>query len=199
MKIVIPFFLFLFVATSLQAQQEQVQQEQTQQEQVQPEQTLQHIKPFYKNTIKTTFLSFFTGSAKLTYERATWPRQSFEITGGYIGVGYDKFKVNPKGGLVRVAYKFIFAPSLSGFYVKPEYAFSAFYLDAKNGDRVPSYMQTIMANGGYQWIIKRFVLDGFAGIGVGWGNKTELNYHHGFIDYYGWLTLTFGIRLGVAF
>jgi len=170
---------FLLIPASLQAQQD--------------------IKPIYKNTLKTTFLSYITGSAKLTYERATFPGQSFEITGGIIGAGFDKFKVKPRGGLFRTGYKFIFSQSLSGLYLKPEYAFSAFDFNSKNADRIHSQMQTIMCNVGYQWIIKRLVLDGFVGIGVGWGNKTELNYHHGFIDRYGWLTLSFGMRVGIAF
>ncbi len=156
-----------------------------------------------KNSLKTTFLSFATGSTKLTYERATLPKQSLEVTGGIIGVGYDKFGVNPKGGLFRTAYKFIFSKKanapLDGLYLKPEYAVSIFDYDSKSSGRVNSSMHTILANAGYQWIIGMLVLDGFVGAGVGLGNPTELNYHHGFIDCYGWLTLTFGMKIGVAF
>ena len=179
MKKIKYFLLFLFLTTLLQAQQD--------------------IKPVYKNTIKTTFLSYITGSSKITYERAIFPRQSFEITGGIIGVGYDKLKINSKGGLFRAAYKFMFSQSLNGSFIKSEYAFSSFYFDSKNAERTHSNMQTIMCNIGYQQIIKRFVSEGFLGAGVGWGNHTELNYHHGYIDCYGWLTLSFGIRVGLAF
>jgi hypothetical protein len=163
----------------------------------------QKEKHIRKNALKTTFLSFITGSAKLTYERSTFPRQSFEITGGIIGIGYDKFKVKPRGGLFRTAYKFMFlqpkdAP-LQGLYVKPEYALSIFNYNAKNMDRINSSWHTIMGCVGYQWGVKMFILDGFVGTGIGWGNTTELNYHHGFVDHFDWLTLTFGIRIGLAF
>jgi hypothetical protein len=156
-----------------------------------------------KNAIKTTFLSFITGSAKLTYERATLPRQSLELTGGIIGVGYDKLKVNPKGGLFRMAYKFIRANDLgaplSGLYFKPEYAVSIFDYESENSGRIRSSMHTMLANVGYQRVINVLVVDGFAGAGVGFGKPTELRYHHGFIERYGWLTLTFGMKIGVAF
>jgi len=156
----------------------------------------------YNNAIKITFLSFITGSTKVTYERATFPGQSFEITGGIIGWGYDKFKVNPKGGLLRLSYKFMFfskslAP-LNGFYVKPELAFSHFKYNASTGRTLSSW-GTIMGCAGYQWSKKWFILDGFAGIGVGMGTPTELQYHHGFIDRLQCVTLTFGVKVGVAF
>ncbi len=155
------------------------------------------------HAIKTTFLSFFTGSTKLSYEHATFPQQSLEVTGGIIGVGHDKFKVNPKGGLFRMAYKFIRANDLnaplSGLYFKPEYAVSVFDYDSENSGRVNSSMHTMLANIGYQWAANVLVLDGFAGAGVGFGKPTELRYHHGFIERFGWLTLTFGVKVGVAF
>jgi len=156
----------------------------------------------YNNGIKITFLSFITGSTKVTYERATFPGQSFEITGGIIGWGYDKFKVNPKGGLLRLSYKFIFfskspAP-LNGFYVKPELAFSHFKYNTST-ERALSSWVTIMGCSGYQWSKKWFLLDGFAGIGVGMGTPTEPRYHHGFIHRLKCVTLTFGVKVGVAF
>ncbi|MCL2683068.1 MAG: hypothetical protein FWE63_06260 [Bacteroidales bacterium] len=176
-------FMVLLLAVSLQAEQD--------------------VKSIRKNAIKTTFLSFITGSAKLTYERVTIPGQSFEITGGIIGVGFDKFENNPKGVLFRFAYKFMFLQPqetlLTGFYIKPEYAVSAFHYDAKNINRVYSSWQTIMGCTGYQWNRKMLVLDGFAGAGFGWGNPTELRYHHGFIDRRTHLTLTLGMKIGLAF
>jgi hypothetical protein len=157
----------------------------------------------YKNAIKTTLLSFITGSAKLTYERALFPKQSIEITGGFIGIGFDKFKVKPKGGLFQLAYKFMFLQPdntpLGGLYVKPQYAMSIFDYNSKNASRINSSWHTIMGCFGYQYIVKMFVLDGFIGAGVGLGNRTELQYHHGFISRYNWLTLTFGLKIGLAF
>ena len=160
----------------------------------------------YNNAIKITFLSFFTGSTKVTYERATFPRQSFEITAGIIGWGYDKFKVTPKGGLLRVSYKFILyskSPEpLNGFYVKPELAFSHFYhnfsTEEKSGRTLSSWV-TLMGCGGYQWTRKWLVLEGFVGAGIGIGTNTPLQYHHGFIDRLKVVTLTFGLKVGVAF
>ncbi|MCL2027821.1 MAG: hypothetical protein FWG79_04960 [Bacteroidales bacterium] len=162
-------------------------------------------RPIHRNALKTTFLSLITGSAKLTYERVVFPEQSVEVTAGIIGVGFDKFRVNPKGGLVRAGYKFNLLQqansTLGGLYVRPEYAWSFFDYDARNGsgDRIRSSMQTIMGCIGYQHVIKRLVLEGFVGAGIEWGEPVELQYHHGFVERYGWLTLTFGVRVGVAF
>jgi len=156
----------------------------------------------YNNAIKITFLSFITGSTKVTYERATFSGQSFEITGGIIGWGHDRFKVRPRGGLVRLSYKFIFfsKPStpLNGFYVKPEFAFSHFKYNSYI-ERTLSSWGTIMGCTGYQWSKKWFIIDGFAGLGIGIGTHTELKYHHGFIDRLKCVTFTFGVKVGVAF
>jgi hypothetical protein len=161
------------------------------------------VSKIRKNAFKTTFLSLFTGSTKLTYERATTSHQSFELTGGIIGVGNDKFNVEPKGGLFRAAYKFMFFQPenavLDGLYIKPEYAVSIFDHNKANMERVNSAMQTIMGCLGYQWSSNMLILDGFVGAGMGWGEPTGLRYHHGFIERYGWLTLTFGIKFGLAF
>lgn len=160
----------------------------------------------YNNSVKITFLSFITGSTKVTYERATFPKQSFEISGGIIGWGYDKFKVNPKGGLLRVSYKFILYSKshepLNGFYVKPEFAFSHFnhdYVSKDKNDRILSSWITLMGCTGYQWTRKWLVFDGFVGMGMGMGTPTQLQYHHGFIDRLKHVTLTFGLKIGVAF
>jgi hypothetical protein len=160
----------------------------------------------YNNAVKITFLSFITGSTKVTYERATFPRQSFEITAGVIGWGYDKFKVKPKGGLLRLSYKFILyskSPEpLNGFYVKPELAYSHFkhdFITEKENYRTLSSWVTLMGCTGYQWTRKWLVLDGFVGVGMGLGTKTQLQYHHGFIDRLKCVTLTFGLKVGGAF
>ena len=181
-KTIVFFFIILFLARPLQASEDAGTR---------------------KNALKITFLSLVTGSVKLTYEMVTFPQQSAELTLGVIGIGFDSFQVNPKGGLLRAAYKFnLWQPSqsaLSGFYVKPEYAWSFFEYDSKDAGRKHSSMHTIMGCFGYQHEINRLVLDVFAGAGAGWGDKVEFQYHHGFMERFGWLTLTFGLKVGFSF
>ena len=57
------------------------------------------IQTDYLNSIKITFLSWSTGSTKISYERAL-PKlnQSTELCGSLICAGYDKYK-NDKGYL----------------------------------------------------------------------------------------------------
>lgn len=159
----------------------------------------------YKNSLKMTFLSFITGSAKLTYERVTFPKQSVELTAGIIGIGFDRYKNNPRGGLIRAGYKFnLWQPenaTLTGFYIRPEYAWSFFDYNSEdeNKNRIHSSMQTILFCIGYQHTIKRLVLDGFVGAGAGWGKPVDFQYHHGFIERFDHLTLTFGVKIGVGF
>ena len=57
-----------------------------------------------KNNLKTTVLSYITGSAKITYERALFDGQSVEITAGRIGVGGDAKHNNPIGLLFLLDY-----------------------------------------------------------------------------------------------
>ncbi len=159
----------------------------------------------HKNIFKVTFLSFFTGSAKLSYERYIMKNHSIEMTAGVVGWGYDKFQNNPSGGIFRVAYKYIFynknGSALQGFYVRPEFAYTSFNYDSWEnvGERANSSMGTLMGTIGYQWCSHVLVLDGFVGAGLGLGNEAEYNYHHSFIDVKQWLTLTFGIKIGFTF
>lgn len=158
-----------------------------------------------KNALKTTFLSFYTGSAKITYERALPNHQSFEVTVGCISWGYDSFHNHPVGGLCRLAYKFIFNGNsqypLNGLYVKPEFALSCFNYNTKAEDhhRTSSNMGTIMGCVGYQWAKRVFVAEGFVGAGVGFGTVADTQYQHGFISRWDYLTLTFGLKIGFSF
>ena len=164
-----------------------------------------------KNALKTTFLSFYTGSAKLTYERAVFSNQSIEITGGVIGVAFDAKQNNPSGGLFRYAHKFILSDNqqypLNGLYLKPEFALSSFDYDSsgENSHRENSTMGALMGCFGYQWARNRFVFDGFVGIGGALGKESDTHYQHGFMlwDVFGThcknIALTFGMKLGVAF
>ena len=168
-----------------------------------------------KNALKTTFLSFATGSAKLTYERSIFNNQSIEITGGYIGVGFDGQHNHPRGGLFRYAHKFIlnYNPKypLDGIYIKPEIALSSFNYNIQEInlldelERINSTMGTLLACFGYQWGKKAFTFDSFIGIGGALGSECDTNYQHGFIlwnffDRYSKnVSLTFGMKLGVCF
>ena len=60
-----------------------------------------------KNAVKITFLSWLSGSSKVSYERAVFGNQTMEMTVGYIGAGYDKYKNDPEGYTVRYAHKFL--------------------------------------------------------------------------------------------
>lgn len=84
----------------------------------------------YKNAVKLTFLSWFSGSTKISYERA-FPKckQSGEICASMIGAGYDKYKNDPLGFTLRYGHKFFVAGykeerPLMGFYLRPEAIYS---------------------------------------------------------------------------
>ena len=170
---------------------------------------------YYKNDLKVTVLSLFSGSTKLTYERAITRTQSMEITGGVIGWGGDWLNHNrSRGGLCRVAYKIIYNPTkiyccpyppgnrLEGFYLKPEAAFSSFSYEAREGgERLHNNRLAIMGCIGYQWVCHRFVFDIFGGLGAGIGDENEYNYYHGFIALPKGTPTAFtaGFKLGVAF
>ncbi|MEG1572674.1 MAG: hypothetical protein RR328_03900, partial [Bacteroidales bacterium] len=59
----------------------------------------------------------------------------------------------------------------------------------------------IMGVGGYQFIFSGFMLDLFAGIGLGIGDAKGSNYHHGYIGFNceSPIAMTAGFKLGYAF
>jgi hypothetical protein len=163
-----------------------------------------------RNAVKTTFLSWFTGSCKISYERAVFSNQTMEFTGGYIGFGRDKQQNNPKGFTARYAHKFILFGKnhqpLNGFYLRPELIYSDFHCNRKTHDeRTLSRMGSVVFTIGYQYAIHRFVADCFFGSGFACGKAADTNYQHGFMlwDYFGTynknIAMTFGIKLGVSF
>lgn len=162
-----------------------------------------------KNNLKVTVLSLFSGSTKLTYERALCDNRSIELTGGVIGWGGDWLNENAsKGALCRFTYKFIFhrhgekSRSLNGFYLKPELAYSSFRFDAEeSAERLHNQRLAIMGCMGYQVVYKWFVFDIFGGFGAGIGDQNTYNYYHGFIALpKGTPTAyTAGFKLGAAF
>lgn len=163
-----------------------------------------------RNAVKTTFLSWFSGSCKVSYERAVFDNQTMEMTVGYIGFGHDKYKNNPEGYTVRYAHKFILSGNetrpLNGLYLRPELIYSHFHYDPKEiFGRKLSEMGSLMFTAGYQCIVNQFVFDAFFGGGYAFGNECDTYYHHGFSlwDYVGTynknIAMTFGVKIGVCF
>lgn len=162
-----------------------------------------------RQALKTTFLSWFTGSCKVSYERAIFSRQTMEFTAGYIGFGHDKFNNNPTGFTARYAHKFILYGNhirpLNGFYLRPEVIFSHFHYDTNFFERELSKMGDAVFTVGYQHAIHRFVADVFFGGGYAFGKEADTHYEHGFMlwnffkRYHKHIGMTFGIKFGVSF
>ena len=165
----------------------------------------------YLNSVKLTFLSWLSGSTKLSYERA-FPElnQSGEICSSIICAGYDKYDNDPLGFTVRYGHKF-FMPdndglSLKGFYLRPEVIYSHYtYNNSVDGSRTLANMGALIGSVGYQYVYGRFLADFWFGGGYAYGNAAETNYHHGF-ELWHWLgktnqniAMSFSIRLGFCF
>ena len=164
----------------------------------------------YLNSVKITFLSWLSGSTKVSYERA-FPnvRQSGEICSSLICAGYDKYDNDPLGFTVRYGHKF-FLPdkdnmSLKGFYLRPEVMYSHYFYNHSTGGRTLANMGALLGTVGYQYLYKRFLADFWVGGGYALGNPAETHYHHGF-ELWHWfdmvntnLAMSFSIRLGICF
>ena len=166
--------------------------------------------PVRRQAVKTTILSWYTGSCKVSYERAVFSNQTMEITAGYIGVGHDNFKNHPKGFTARYAHKVILYGNdiqpLNGFYLRPELIFTNFHYDTKmDRERMLSKMGSTVFTVGYQYAIHRFVADFFFGGGYAFGYEADTFYQHGFAlwNYLGRfnknIDMTFGIKVCVSF
>ena len=165
----------------------------------------------YKNSVKITFLSWISGSTKMSYERALPKiRQSSEICASVIGAGRDKYANNPKGFTVRYGHKFFFRDndekSLQGWYLRPEAVYSYYNYDNKNSNsRELADMGALLGTAGYQFVHRRFLADFWVGAGYAFGTPSETRYHHGF-ELWHWfnktndnLAMSFSIRLGLCF
>ena len=164
----------------------------------------------YLNSVKITFLSWLSGSTKVSYERA-FPsvRQSGEICSSLICAGYDKYDNDPLGFTVRYGHKF-FLPdkdnmSLKGFYLRPELMYSHYFYNHSTDGRTLANMGALLGTVGYQYLYKRFLADFWVGGGYALGNPAETHYHHGF-ELWHWfdrgntnLAMSFSIRLGICF
>ena len=164
----------------------------------------------YNNAVKVTFLSWVTGSTKISYERVLPNRQSAEICTSMIGAGYDKFQNKPLGFTMRYSHKFFLTSNyqggLTGFYVRPEAIYSHYNYNAQETLlRTSARMGALLATTGYQLTYKRLVVDGWVGGGYAFGTPAETGYHHGFAlwNVFGKknenIALSFSIRLGYCF
>ena len=170
-----------------------------------------------KNAIKFTFLSWFSGSTKISYERA-FPeiKQSGEICAGLISAGYDKYHNSPLGFTLRYGHKFFIGEystikPLDGFFVRPEIIYSHFSYDSKTlnanleKERNLAQMTALLGTFGYQKTFGNFIIDGWVGAGMALGKPADTGYHHGF-QLWNWfgtynenIALSFSIRLGWCF
>lgn len=164
----------------------------------------------YLNSVKVTFLSWLSGSTKVSYERA-FPdmKQSGELCGSLICAGYDKYHNDPLGFTVRYGHKF-FLPdrdemSLKGFYLRPELMYSHYFYNHSTDGRTLANMGALLGTVGYQYVYNRFLADFWVGGGYALGNPAETHYHHGF-ELWHWfdmvntnLAMSFSIRLGICF
>ena len=163
----------------------------------------------YKNAVKLTFLSWTSGSTKISYERAfTNIKQSGELCGSVIGAGYDKYHNEPLGFTVRYGHKFFVAgytpeKPLMGFYLRPEAIYSHYNsTHSATGARTLTRMGALLGTFGYQYCIGRFIADAWVGAGYAFGTPAETGYHHGF-QLWNWfntkndnIALSFSIRIG---
>ena len=165
----------------------------------------------YLNSVKLTFLSWISGSTKISYERALPSvHQSSELCASLISAGRDKYQNHPMGFTVRYGHKF-FTPdaedrALMGFYLRPELIYSHYYYDSKTrSGRTLANMGALLGTVGYQYVYRRFLADFWVGGGYAVGTPAETNYHHGF-ELWHWfgkeykhLAMSFSIRLGLCF
>ena len=167
-----------------------------------------------RNDFKFTLLSLGSGSTRITFERAFNALNSAEFTLGIIGLGWDWMNdSDPHGLLYKLAYKWRLIPQrnavswLAGLYVKPEFVFCHFSYDDKRTHAVSpecplSTVQiALLAEVGYQLVLKWFVFDVYSGLGPSIGNGNDNNYFHSFMLFpkESFLAFTAGFRLGVAF
>ena len=162
--------LFMFVAVNM----------------IQAKQPVPYFQKDYRNSFKITFLSWISGSTKLSYERS-FPniRQSGECCASVIGAGNDKYQNNPKGYTMRYDHKFFLnenqKQSLMGFYLRPEVVYSHYSYNSKlDGNRTLATNTAFLGTIGYQYVCKRFLADFWVGGGYAAGTPADTYYHHGF-------------------
>lgn len=178
---------------------------------IQAKQPVPYFQKDYHNSFKITFLSWISGSTKLSYERS-FPniRQSGEWCASVIGAGHDKYQNDPKGYTMRYGHKFFLKKnpkqSLMGFYLRPEVVYSHYSYNSKlDGTRTLANNTAFLGTIGYQYVYKRFLADFWVGGGYASGTPADTYYHHGFELWHFFNTentkvaMSFSIRLGICF
>ena len=178
---------------------------------IQAKQPSIYLERDYRNSLKITFLSWISGSTKLSYERAFKNiNQSGELCTSLIGAGFDKYDNEPKGYTLRYGHKFFIndntKKSLMGFYLRPEVVYSHYtYNRQADGLRTMADETAFLGTFGYQYVYKRFLADFWVGGGYATGTPAETYYHHGFELWHFFnsvntnIALSFSIRLGICF
>ena len=176
-----------------------------------PTRTAAQEKP-YLNAVKLTFLSWASGSTKISYERA-FPRweQSGELCASFISMGHDKYDNDPLGFTLRYGHKFFVGnysenKPLDGFFVRPEIIYTYFKYTAKDtNERTTSQVGSLIGTLGYQKSFDRFLVDTWVGAGLALGTPADTGYQHGIKvvdpikDNISTKALSFSIRLGWLF
>ena len=174
--------------------------------------TLYAQESVYPNAVKITFLSWGSGSTKISYERALpQAKQSAEICASLIGAGYDKYHNKPLGFTLRYGHKFFVGNyatdrPLDGFYLRPEAIYCNYTYDSvTTHERTRAEMLSLLGTVGYQHTFGRFLVDGWVGGGYALGKPADTGYHHGF-QLWNWfgtrndhIALSFSIRIGWCF
>lgn len=152
-----------------------------------------------KNVIKLDFISPLTGNTTFAYERSLKPGQSFEVTLGIIGLGFDPGDENARGAFTKFGYKFIKSPDfyfnkmryshiLKGSYIKPEisfgyYSHEYYYIENWGNsmvEREPVVSGALHLVLGKQWVYSNvFLVDFSVGVGYGFDN-IDGGYHFGY-------------------
>ena len=152
-----------------------------------------------KNAIKLDFISPLTGNTTFAYEHSRKPGQSFEITLGLIGIGFDPGDENARGAFAKFGYKFIKAPDfyfnkmryahiLKGAYIKPEISFGYYshdYYNYESSGNHSTNRENVVSGAlhlvlGKQWVFSNvFLVDFSVGVGYGFDN-IDGGYHYGY-------------------
>lgn len=158
-----------------------------------------------KMLVKIDLFSVLAGTTSVSFEKSIEPGRSWEAGIGMIGLGFNKETMgNNTGAFFRAGYKFINQPDyymkgmryshiMKGGYIRPE--LMVHYFESKNSYSDMIYNNStnsydyflvesksrftgmaLMLNFGKQWVFNdAFVVDFFAGIGIGGGNTSEMN------------------------